>query len=333
MPQEQQANQAEQTNGNQAAKESADASSSARADTPVDGAAELDSADIATLFDFDPFGKGADEGLPGDSEKQADGGTPPVAESTGETAQPSAKTTQAKDEGEAATEADKTKTPDPAPAAPVASPELEALKAQNAQLQAQLAAIQTQLAQGQAQGQGAEQGAADSQDGFQFDVPDSLMKLLSSEDPSEQRQGYQVLAQGVADAVYSKATGFVNDSVPNMIQQSQAAAEQARQVFDDFYGKYPALNKPELRNFVLSVGQQVFQETGAQAWTPEVRDIIGARAMGLLGQGNAQGNAAAPAQASTPPTPRMSQTNQARPPVPRQSEVEGQLNDLLFGGR
>lgn len=208
----------------------------------------------------------------------------------------------------------------PAKAAETPS-ELERLRAQNAEMQKQLSQLldafqkQTTAAQKPAEPQKAGGKAEDDADNVILDIPPALAEMLESEDPAERTQGMRYLASGAATAAVAHVKQMLapifRQGLPRMIQQVVHQQETRKTVDQDFYGKFPQLNKPELHNFVLQVGREVAAETGKKAWDGELRDAIGQRVIerlsSLLPVVQPAQPAATPAptrRAAPPPTPR-----------------------------
>ena len=148
---------------------------------------------------------------------------------------------------------------------------------------------------------------------YMFDLPDELVNGLASEETSVRKRALQFLVQGVGRAIHQEMAKVVENKVsivPQMVlgrveAERQAAGERER-VRTDFYGRWPALAKPELEEFVAVVGRKVADETGLTEWSPALRDAIGARAMSILGMGGA---------AAGPPPVQTSMPAPAPPPV------------------
>lgn len=200
------------------------------------------------------------------------------------------------------------------------NPELELLRKQNEQLMQALSQIQKPADAAAAAGQqgGAPAAAktpeqvrqerhervAKSLPQYQFQIPQEVMDKMGSDDPNQIRAGLAEFATGVASvAHYNVAMQFeeriaelekqlLEKSVQQFRQTTQAE-EQAKKtqktVFDDFYGKYPELNKPGLQQFVQMQAQQLAQQYGVTGWSEQFRDTLGAHCKKLLGLGSGQG--------------------------------------------
>lgn len=212
-----------------------------------------------------------------------------------------------------------------APPEPTPDPELALLKSQVETLQTALKAV-PQTPQPSAE------KPKDDTPQYQFTIPTELMSLLDSENSAERQQGIGLLSQGVARTVHQtvmeQVGQIVQNQIPSMMQGMITQQTQAQTIFQDFYDKYPTLNRPELRQLIVSTGQQVMQESGAQDWSPTLRDAIAQRVLAIVGSG--------PTPAPTP-TPRtvpayVPNSAGARPGAPTGVAAEiADISDTLFG--
>lgn len=262
---------------------------------------------IEDILNFDPF----DEGGQGDSAGQGAGGEPSEGAESGQQGegQQSESTASGEEgqpgEGQQAAE-------QPGSQAGGASDEVKAELAQLRELvQQQSQTIQQLQTQGQApQGQQPSGGQQDSGEmsqeevqriaqSYAIQVPDQLLQTIQSDDPATARQGIQQLIQGIGTTVHKNVIQEarqlfqqeLHEQVPHMLQMQQGQQSERQRIYQDFYGNYPQLDKPELRGLVQSTAQQVFQETGAQQWSQAVRDMIAQRVVKTLeaGAGGGQG--------------------------------------------
>ncbi len=213
----------------------------------------------------------------------------------------------------------------PAPA-PAPDPALEAMRVQNELLTQTLQRMQ-QPAEPVSDPAAA---AAPAVPPYNFNVPDELLAHMRSEDPNEVRTGLAAFAQGVAQTVHrtvmQEFTDQMGSVVPQYVQQSVSSVQQQQEVFNDFYQVNKDLNLPELRPLVVSVAQQVASETGANAWSPQLRDAIASRVRGVL-----RGNAPPPV-APTPAPPPASFGGSARPgETVSPDKVQEDISRTLFG--
>lgn len=269
--------------------------------------------EILDVMNHDPFPggelppeeKGAAEAVPSQQPSEQKPGEPAIPAEGGAAAP-------------AATPAAPATTPAvPAAPAPMAVPENVALQAQVTSLQAALARMQSQ--QTQPAQQPAAQKPAEKPD-FMFNVPDQLIQLMGSEDPSQVRQGVQALMAGLGQSIHGIVMEAVDAkfaSVPSMITQGQEMLAQKQNIFDDFYKAHPDLNQPALHSIIANVGAQVQAEMGLHAWSPQLRDAIAVRVRQSLGQIQGATQVAAPAALTAVPVPAPAPAPVATPvPVP-----------------
>lgn len=120
---------------------------------------------------------------------------------------------------------------------------------------------------------------------YAFNLPDALLTGLASEDPAERKHATGALLTGAAQAIHRTVMANVEtmlNRMPELVQGMLVQHQQQQEIFQDFYGSYPELNKPELRPLVLNTAKQVLQETGAQSWSPEVSKAIGTRVKSII---------------------------------------------------
>lgn len=142
---------------------------------------------------------------------------------------------------------------------------------------------------------------------YTFNLPDELMAAINSEDPKERKGAMQYMISGVGAAIhkqveqeFTKTIEALTTRMPQFIQQAVIEREQARAVFDDFYGTYKQFNRPELYPLVTNVAKAVMKEKKLTQWGPEARDAVAARLNQLMGA-NAAAAPAAPAKPATQP--------------------------------
>ncbi len=134
---------------------------------------------------------------------------------------------------------------------------------------------------------------------YQFQIPQELGQLLTSENPQERLAGTNYLLTGAARTVHKTVhqairteLGKVLPVIVNTLIQQHA---QQQAVFNDFYGTFKELNRPELYTLVKQVGQQVMEEYGTQTWSADLRNAVGQRVKQII-------SGAIPAPASMQPT-------------------------------
>ena len=124
---------------------------------------------------------------------------------------------------------------------------------------------------------------------YEFSMPDELMARLSSEDAGEQKQGFEHLAQGIAQTVHAQLRteyrgqlDALRSAIPEYASQTFQSHLTQLNIREDFYGAFPELNKPEYVEFIRGLTKTVWAEKKATAWTPELRNAIGERARTTL---------------------------------------------------
>jgi hypothetical protein len=185
-----------------------------------------------------------------------------------------------------------------------------------------------------------------------FRIPPEIQAMLQSEDVEKQHQGLAALVGAVGQTVHKNVRQEIlsqRESLRNelrtAITRDAEMAQQARSVFNDFYGTYPELNKPELRGLVESVSRAVVAETKAQQWSADLRDKIGGKVRSILGsvvqnpQPPAESSGAppaaptqaAPAKKATPPRMRGTGTRPAPDIPPKPGSQEAHMLELIRG--
>ncbi len=301
--------------------------------------------DIEKILDFDPFAPGATEGAGDVGGEPGEATAAPTPQAPAAAAGPEG----GPEEGADPTAADPlVAPPEPAgppeggdpvsptadppaePAAPAAAPdprdaEITLLREQNKQI-AQM--MQTMQAQSHASVKAMQQTAAAAapqkapeaeEDGtplYEYDIPDTIVEALESEDKNHRKAALASIVKGTAQAVHRQIMSTMGNRFEEHTAGISAAQQQQgqdKQVYDDFYAAYPALENPGIRPIVQQAAQLVINETQAQGWTPQLRDLIGQRAVAMLTQA-AQG--VVPALGNyTPPPPGVQVVPPAGAPV------------------
>ena len=308
--------------------QTAEASATETPAAPEDSATPTDFDMVSEALAFDPFESADEETSPdgGTGEETPSGESAPTEPGTQVDTQ---QQTPAAAQGEASEE---TPAPGSAPAAPE-NPELALLKQQVETLQAALKAQTPAPAQpGETPPAPADSDAVPP---YQFTIPTELMALLDSENQSERQQGIGLLSQGVArtvhETVMQQVGQIVQNQIPAMMQGMIAQQTQAQTIFQDFYDKYPNLNRPELRQLIVSTGQQVMNETGAQEWSPQLRDTIAQRVLALMGQAPSGGVPPQPQPAPAAAPVYTPNAGGARPASPGTDSEVADISNTLFG--
>lgn len=253
--------------------------------TPAPGAPEPDAAlsfdQIESLLSYDPFSKekpGPADGGGGNPPDPATNGQPPTPGAPGGAAAP--------------------QNPPQPPAPPGAPTDTELLNAKIAELQTQLTALKSppggQPPGGAPAAPGGQPPAGQEESEvppYDFTIPPQLMQLLDSENPTERQQGYGALLKGTAQVVHKTLMGQMvqvvsemSRAIPSVINEQLQSYQTAQAIFQDFYGEYKDLNRPELRGLVQETAKQVMTETGLKTWGPALRQAIAARVYGVLGR-------------------------------------------------
>ena len=282
--------------------------------------------EVASVFDFDPFGPGETIEPEGD-ETPRDGLDQPEEQS------PSAEEPTEQPKAEEVPKAEpESPSPDDDPGEP---DELAALREQISSLKNQLAQQQKQpQPQPQPQQPQPQQKptAADDLPAYEFDVPDQFLQALDSDDPGTRKVAIKTLMHTVARNTHQLVRDEVRRDMqslqtrmPQQVQQMQQTREQAQSIHSDFYGKHPKLNDPRFYDTVSDVARAVMQEKGYNAWNAEFREEVAKRAYQRLGFRKKQEAAAAP---KAPPK-LIGQG--ARPAAPSNQSAEDEISDTLFG--
>lgn len=200
-------------------------------------------------------------------------------------------------------------------------------------LQSQIAEMQKQLLEAQRSQPASKESSEPSEtdkvfskaqpQDFSFNITDKLYSALYSEDATadQRKAALAAFATGIAmttrDQLMQTFGAWTRqnfDAVPRVVEllanrrsERQSSAEHIK---NDFYSKFPDLNKPELAPFIKATIAQVQAETGAKNWDPQFRDLVGTRVKNVL---QAYAQIAAPVVPSVPaPTPAAT----VRPAVP-----------------
>lgn len=156
----------------------------------------------------------------------------------------------------------------------------------------------------------------------QINIPDEIMAGMGSENPQERKQATTALIASVSHMVQVNAVkqtlAMVQHMLPTAIHQHVQVREQQREVFEDFYQKFPQLNNRAIMPFVQQQAVALAQKLGVQAWNPAFRDQLGEHVVNMLR--SAAGVSAGPPQVAPPasaPAPGGTFTGQgARPAAP-----------------
>jgi hypothetical protein len=163
-------------------------------------------------------------------------------------------------------------------------------------------------------------------------IPDAVLNGLISENPVERKAAVSNLLGVAMHVAHRLATKQAVEQVRNemtrvlpLFVQDQIRTHNAMQtVFNDFYGKFPALSHPSLRPVVQAEAQKLSQQLGVREWTPEFRDRLGEHVMNML-----RGVVPATVQTQQPAAPMVGPT--ARPMTATgPNNLQQEIADLLF---
>lgn len=165
---------------------------------------------------------------------------------------------------------------------------------------------------------------------YDFNIPDELIGALTGDDLGKFKQGVSALAKGIAMATHAQMVKHLEEAmsprfaaIPELIQTMANNQRQLKTVHDDFYGKYPELNHPELKGFVKTIGEQVAKELGKKAWDAELRDSTAKRVKEILSVTTGKKT-----EAKAPP--KMLPSQGARPST-QANDASAEIVDVLFG--
>lgn len=260
-------------------------------DKRTHGEGEQDNdADLLETFTFDPFNNGPDTGMPNpedtvaaeEGEKEPDDPQQPGQQEgqpePSENAAPKSEPREGGQQSEPREGANGQQQPQTPP--PAQQPD------EVTQLRQQVASMQQYL-NSQAQQQQPQQGGQDQQQQqpevpqYDLQIPDELWNAMNNDDPYERKRAHQAYNQAVAAHVHQRVQQEFQQTmqrqIPVQVQRLMAHQAAVQQVFNDFYGHHPDLNRPELRQLVYGAAQQVMQETGQRSWTPQLRDAVAQR--------------------------------------------------------
>lgn len=171
---------------------------------------------------------------------------------------------------------------------------------------------------------------------YTFNINSKLYNALFSSDATEdERMGaLQGFAAGIATTVHNNILNSLGrwtkenfSAIPRavnyLIEKREASQNSAKSIRDDFYSSFPELNKPELVPLIKATIQSVQRETQAQAWTPQVKNLVGSRVKNLL---NAYAASANPIPAVAPKTIKTSAT----PPAVKPQSLDPNSSDAIL---
>lgn len=244
----------------------------------------------------------------------------------------------------------------PAPALatpPAPTPE----QSQNAALMRELANLQAQVAQLTQQRQTAQapqgpqpipQEFLPAPDVYKVEIPDQFARAFISDEAQlpTMKANLQNLVLAVGNMVHHnvirQAVQIADKRIPDLVREQiathQTQQTEAKKIFDDFYGKYPQLNKPELHQLVSNTAIQVGMQMGISQWNDYLRDATYARVVQVLtgvapapptpSPAPAAPQAAAPASGQVPPV-QFGMGGNTRPGKGSNSAQEADIRNTL----
>lgn len=283
-------------------------------------APESQGEDIVSIFQYDPF-------APSEPSEEA-----PEPEPEGEQEEGTEGTEEA-----ASDEGGEEEVPEPSK--PEGQSEQPQQPPQNQQLETILSRLSQQLDQGSQQQPEKQEQKEPEVPAYDFNIPDEIVQGMASEDPGERKKALAAYTKGVAQAIHKTMRSEVQEEfqrVPNMIQSHTQQTQRAQTIFQDFYGQYPELNRPELRSLITNQAQAMMQENPNMQWSPQVRDEIARRVRGVLQSfagGEQTQQQPKPKTSKKPKQPaNLSGTSPSRKaPAQRDAQV-AEIEEVLFGG-
>lgn len=141
---------------------------------------------------------------------------------------------------------------------------------------------------------------------FKVEIPQQLLAAMASEDPTERGTATNFVINGAMNAVYSKiaqemTTRFeqIMEHIPRLVEQRTTAQTKTKEIYDDFYGKYPTLKNEALVPLIQQRAKALATAKGdAFVWDEKFRDELGADVMGII-------SSVAGKPAATPPAPKV----------------------------
>ena len=139
---------------------------------------------------------------------------------------------------------------------------------------------------------------------YQYEIPDQVLQMLSSEDPSHRKVALGNVMTAVSRSVHGLMQKELAQVIPMLARQVVQEHLAQQEVGKEFYTKYPTLDKPELRPLIYQIASSWAQQNPNAGWNAQTRDAI-ARVvhatfnMPFPGQGNGQASPPPPPQAPT----------------------------------
>lgn len=167
---------------------------------------------------------------------------------------------------------------------------------------------------------------------YAFDIPDPLIEALTSQEVPTFKKGVQALAQGIAGAIHAQMAAHMSqtfdprfNALPVIINQVIQATQKAKTISDDFYGKYPQFNHPQLKSIIKTTGEAVAKKLGKTEWDEELRDKIAEEMIAIFGNTGIKNGK------DTNPPPRLLPSQGARTVPTTEDAVTKDIAETIFG--
>ncbi len=119
---------------------------------------------------------------------------------------------------------------------------------------------------------------------YNMRIPDETLAAIRSEDPQEAAAGIHALSTGLAITIHRRMrlemTEKLNEMTkqfPTMIQNHTQDVARQQEISTDFYGTYPELKSPRMKDIVRVAAIALTKETGASGYTPEFKTALKAK--------------------------------------------------------
>lgn len=168
---------------------------------------------------------------------------------------------------------------------------------------------------------------------FNVAIPEPILAGIRSDDPAESGAAMNGLVNGVMNAVHSAVLEHIEKQVfPRMreiVEVAQQSKTAQQEFHDQFYGKYPELNKGELKPFIFMTAQMVMREEGRsfQGITPAFQEKVANRIKDLMKLGGASQQQQPP---QVPPAKKQFNSGKATRTEEPQT-VSKEIMSTLFG--
>lgn len=157
-----------------------------------------------------------------------------------------------------------------APVAPaVPTNELEAVKQQLANVTGELQRMRGPAQPAQAPGQ-----PQDPVPPYTYEIPDQILHLLASENPGDRKLGLGNVMTAVSRSVHGLMQRELAQVIPALARAVMMEHLAQQETGRDFYGKYPMLDKPELRPLIHQLATGWVQANPHAQWNAQTRDAI-----------------------------------------------------------